>query len=124
MFSPGNVIAGLNYNTSANGGADMSAANTPGKTIRRITIHPDEAERIAAAFDESRRAAELDLTGLELIAASLDSGWEGIQKGRYLDELKTVVGRIRNILLPQLCALEKKYHDYSIETTAEDTKTG
>ena len=102
----------------------MSDCRSPRKKIRRITVHPDEAERIAAAFGESRRAAELDLAGLELIAASLDSGWEGIQKGRYLDELKSLIGRIRNVLLPQLRTLEQKYRDYSVETTIEEIETG
>ena len=118
------MITRLNYNTGANGGADMSAANTPRKKIRIITIHPDEAGRIAAAFGESRRAAEQDLAGLELIAASLDSGWEGIQKGRYLDELISLIGRIRNVLLPQLRTLEQKYRDYSVEATIEEIEPG
>ncbi len=122
MFSPGMMIPGLNYNTGANGGADMRTAASPRKKIRRITVHPDEAERIAAVFGESRRAAELDLAGLELVAASLDSGWEGIQKGRYLDELESLIGRIRNVLLPQLRTLEQKYRDYSVETEIEETE--
>ncbi len=102
----------------------MPTASTPRKKIRRITLHPDEAERIAAAFGESLRAAEQDLAGLELIAASLDSGWEGIQKGRYLDELQAVIGRIRNVLLPQLRTLEQGYREYSVETTIEEIETG
>ena len=100
----------------------MPVADNPKKIIRRTTIHPGEAERIAAAFGDSRRAAELDLAGLELIAASLDTGWEGIQKARYLDELKSLIGRIRNVLLPQLRTLEGKYRDYSVETEIKENK--
>jgi hypothetical protein len=114
------MIARMNYNTGAKGGAGMPTAISPRKKTRRITIHPDEAERVAAAFGESLRAAEQDLAGLELIAASLDSGWEGIQKERYLDELKSLIGRIRNVLLPQLRTLEQRYRDYSVETTIEE----
>jgi hypothetical protein len=102
----------------------MSAEHNPVKKLKRITVHPPEAERIAAAFGESRAAAELDLAALELIASSLDSGWEGNQKARYLDELKSLTGRIRNILLPQLQLLEKKYHDYLAEKTIEENGTG
>ncbi len=100
----------------------MPTTASPRKKVRKITVHPDEAERIAAVFGESRRAAELDLAGLELVAASLDSGWEGIQKGRYLDELESLIGRIRNVLLPQLRTLEQKYRDYSVETEIEETE--
>jgi hypothetical protein len=99
----------------------MSAEHNLIKKIKRITVHPQEAERIAAAFGESRSAAELDLAALEHIAASLDSGWEGNQKARYLDELKSLTGRIRNILLPQLQSMEKKYHDFTVEETIEET---
>jgi hypothetical protein len=102
----------------------MSTEHNPKKTLKRITVHPTEADRIAGAFSESRAAAEQDLAALEHIAAFLDSGWEGNQKARFLDELYSLIGRIRNILLPQLQLLEKKYQDYSTEIVIEDYGTG
>jgi hypothetical protein len=93
----------------------MSTEHNPKKTLKRITVHPTEADRIAA---------EQDLAALEHIAAFLDSGWEGNQKARFLDELNSLIGRIRNILLPQLQLLEKKYQDYSTEIVIEDNGTG
>ncbi|GEM_PF-3477749 len=97
----------------------MSAVNYPINRQVIITVHPPEAEQLAGAFGESRAAVELDLAALELIAASLDTGWEGIQKARYLDELMLLVGRIRNTLLPQLQLMERKYHEYRTEKTIE-----
>jgi anti-sigma factor ChrR (cupin superfamily) len=114
----------MDYNTSTKGGVDMPAANISIKKFERITVHPAEADRIAGAFGESHAAAEQDLAALEHIAAFLDSGWEGNQKARYLDELNSLTGGIRNILLPQLQLLEKKYQDYSTEITIEDNGTG
>ncbi|MBN2084259.1 MAG: hypothetical protein JW748_03475 [Anaerolineales bacterium] len=97
----------------------MSAANYPKKRLITITVHPPEADRIADAFAGSRAAVELDLAALELVAASLESGWEGKQKSRYLDELSSLIGRIRNTLLPQLQSMENKYREYLAEKTVE-----
>ena len=102
----------------------MSTVHFPKKRLVTITVHPPEAEKVAAAFGESRAAVELDLAALELVAASLDSGWEGKQKARYLDELASLIGRIRNSLLPQLNTFEKKYREYLTEKTVEAGGTG
>jgi hypothetical protein len=94
----------------------------PKTTIRRIvTVHPPEADAVAAAFVDSRRAAEMELATLQSAAAELDSGWEGNQKNRYLEELQAILDRIRNVLIPRLAAAEKKYQTYTVEKTVEET---
>jgi hypothetical protein len=91
-------------------------------TIRRIVaVHPPEADAVAAAFGEVRRAAERELEILQSTAAELDAGWEGRQKDRYREELRTILDRIRDAVIPQLSAAEKKYRIYTMEKTVEET---
>jgi hypothetical protein len=101
----------------------MPAARNSITRYRTITVHPPEAEAIAKAFCESGNAAETDLIALEKISGILNSGWEGNQKTRYLEELNAIINRIRNILLPQIRLLEKKYRDYSVEKPIEEAGT-
>jgi hypothetical protein len=87
---------------------------------KKITVHPPEAEAVSRAFGESRNAAETDLAGLRKISDSLDAGWEGNQKTRFMEELGMTVDRILNLLLPRLQLLEEKYHTYTAEKTVEE----
>jgi hypothetical protein len=94
------------------------------KYPRIILVHPPEAERVANAFRDSRTAAELDLAGLERIRETLEQGWEGNQKARFLEEFDILAGRIRKILLFQLQLLENKFRDFTVEQTMEEDETG
>jgi uncharacterized protein YukE len=88
---------------------------------RKITVHPPEAEAAARAFGESRSSVERDAAELDSICASLESGWKGDQKTRFMDEFRPALDRIRNLLLPHLRNLEKRYREYTVEETVEDT---
>jgi uncharacterized protein YukE len=88
---------------------------------RKINVHPPEAEAASRAFGESRSAVENDAAELRKISDSLDSGWEGDQKTRFMEEFRLTLDRIQNLLLPHLRMLEKKYRDYTVEQAVEET---
>ncbi len=88
---------------------------------KKITVHPPEAEAVSKAFGESRNAAETDLGTLQKTSDSLDAEWEGNQKARFMEEFGMTIDRVLNLLLPRLRLLEKKYHEYTVEKTVEET---
>jgi hypothetical protein len=88
---------------------------------RKITLHPPEADAVSAAFAESRSAVETDFAALQGISNALDAGWEGNQKAMFMEELGIIRDRIINILIPSLRSLEKKYQDYMVEKTIQET---
>jgi hypothetical protein len=99
----------------------MPASKTYRKILRTITVHPPEADAIARAFGDSRREAEQEFQSLLSVSQELDAGWEGNQKARYLEEMRGLTDRIRNLLIPQLTLFEKKYREYTVEKTIEET---
>ncbi|MBN1438336.1 MAG: WXG100 family type VII secretion target [Anaerolineales bacterium] len=95
------------------------------RIIRRIIrVHPPEADAVARVFGESRSAAENDQAALREISRSLDSEWEGKQKEKFLEDLRQTAGRLANILLPGLRSLEKKYREFTVEKTIEESVEG
>jgi hypothetical protein len=85
------------------------------RSRKTIAVHSPEAQDPAGAFGEARRAAELDLSALQDIVADLDREWEGGVKSRFLESLRTTSDRIRDLLIPQLQSLEKKYREDALE---------
>jgi uncharacterized protein YukE len=110
----------FHYNIFFKGGGEMPISKNPGIRIRTITVHPPEAEAIARAFGDSRLAVESDLVALEKTRQMLEADWQGNQQVRFVNELRSLIERLRNSLIPQLQQLEKKYSGYTAEKTIEE----
>jgi uncharacterized protein YukE len=82
---------------------------------KTISVHSPEAQDPAGAFGEARRSAEMNLSSLQDIITDLDREWEGGIRSRFRESLRTTSDRIRNILLPHLQSLEKKYREDAME---------
>jgi hypothetical protein len=93
----------------------MNPMIKPKKSVRRSTkfsAPPNPSDAVADAFGKTRREAEAGGAELLTVIESLDAGWDGGPKKRFLESLRTLSGRMTGALLPLLYALEKKYREY------------
>jgi len=88
----------------------------PSRTIRKvIQVHPAEADAISKAFGDADSTSKSILARLTNLSGTLDEGWEGNQKTKFIGELGATIQRIQNILLPSLKNQENKYHTFMAE---------
>jgi hypothetical protein len=88
------------------------------KVVKRIHIHPPEADAIAMGFTKVRSNLFTVMDSLHVIHSLLDNNWAGRAKDVFIQEPAAEKNHISRVI-PHLDDLINKYRRYEVEVEVE-----